>query len=289
MDTTRREFMVVGITSLTALNPGGIGVSQQISEADGIVADDFQPLADLVGPIDARPSPGDEFFDDKPVYAYRYTATDTGERSYRVQGEAGWTELGTHLKRFETTDLPTDVPEGYIAHDSQRGTPAWWDGSGYEFATFVDDVLTSPVTVANTTARTQVFNPDINANSLIKGRTYQIDLMGKFSTVNTSDSFTIDINLAGATDLAGIGNVGGNVTDAPWSVEFTFTVREHGQNGTIQPHTRGLFNSEPADSHHNAVAVDTTTVTELSVDFQWDAADTDNSVTLGQAHLKQMG
>lgn len=189
---------------------------------------------------------------------------------------------------FAQGDLPTSDPEGTLYFDSDRGVPVWWDGSGHKWATFVDDVLTTPQTVANTTTRTEVFNPDINAGSLIAGRIYQVDLMGKFSTANTSDTFSVDINLAGATDLAGITNTGGNAGDDPWSVEFTFTVRSDGANGTIQPHTRGLFNSEPADSHHAEISVDTTTVTELSVDLQWSAADAGNSVTLGQAHLKQM-
>lgn len=190
---------------------------------------------------------------------------------------------------FAEDNLPTSDPEGTVYFDSTRGVPAWWDGSGHEWANFVDDVLVTPQTVSNTTTRTEVFNPDINAGSLVAGRIYQMDLMGNFSTTNTSDTFSVDINLAGATDVAGITNTGGNASNDPWSVEFTFTVRTDGQNGTLQPHTRGLFNSEPADSHHSEVSVDTTTVTELSVDIQWSAADPDNSVTLGQAHLKQMG
>lgn len=193
------------------------------------------------------------------------------------------------LPAYANSDLPTAPYAQSFFHDTNRGTIAWWDADHYEFPTFVDDVLTTEQTVSNTTTRTEVFNPDINADSLLEGRVYEIDLSGKFSTANTSDTFTVDVNLAGATDVAGISNAPANATDAPWSMEMKFTVREDGENGVIQPHTRGLFDSQPADSHHSPVSVDTTTTTELSVDIQWDAADPDNTVTLGQAHLKQMG
>lgn len=184
--------------------------------------------------------------------------------------------------------LPTSPDDqGTIYYDQNRNLPAWWDGDHYEWPNFVDDVLTEPETVAGTTTSTVVWDPDINANSLIEGRTYQIDLTGRFSTANTSSTFTVDIDLAG-TDVAGIQNVGGNVTDAPWSVEFSFTVQSDGQNGTLQPHTRGLFNTDATGSDHDTVSVDTTSVTALSVSLQWDDASAGNSVTLSQAHLKQM-
>lgn len=289
IDLSRREFMQVGALSALSVASGG---QFQIADQQPVDENEWQGAADWIGPASARPAPDDPIFDNAVYFAYRYTATDTGAVSTITQDDVpngSWTELATHLKQFQFADLPTHNALGTLVFDEDHGTPAWWDSDHWEWPTFVDDVLTSPATVANTTTRTTVFDPGINADSLIKGRTYQLDLFGKFSTANTSATFTVDINIANATDAAGVGNVGGNVTDAPWSVEFTFTVREHGQNGTIQPHTRGLFDSDPADSHHDTVSVDTTTATELSVDIQWDEADPDNSVTVGQAHLKQMG
>lgn len=279
----RREYLgLLSIPALIKLTGGARAQTQPEPES-------FEPADTWVGPRGDRPDPDWVGFANA-TGTVAYLATDSGELStIEVDTDEGWAETPTPLVGYANAALPTNVPTGTVFFDENRNLPAWWDTDHYEFPNFVDDVLTSPVTVADTTTRTTVFDPDINQNSLVKGRTYQVDLFGQFGTANNSDTFTVDINLGPATDVAGIGNVGGNTTGAPWSIEFTFTVREDGQNGTLQPHTRGLFNSDPADSHHSEVTVDTTTVTELSVDIEWSAADPDNTVTLGQAHLKQMG
>jgi hypothetical protein len=282
-DPKRRQFLgVLGLTALVGASSGTVAAQEQQTEPHGFRA---APL--WYGTSEERPEPGSSFFDNKSGEVLYLT--EAGQLSHLAIGDSEWSELPVHLAGYATPDLPTDVPTGSILFDENRSTPAWWDTDHYEYPNFVDDVLTESVTVADTTTRTVVFDPDINANSLVKGRKYQIDLSGSFSTANNSDVFTIDVNLAGATDVAGIGNVGGNVTNAPWNIEFAFTVREHGVNGVLQPHTKGLFDSEPADSDHGTVTVDTTTVTELSVDIQWSSADPANSVTVKQAHLKQMG
>lgn len=208
--------------------------------------------------------------------------SETGD-SFLIRSDGGAVPMA-----FATGDLPSSPDDdGTMYHDADRGIPSWWDRDHYEWPSFVDDVLTSPVTVSNSTTRTTVWDPGINTGSLIKGRTYQVDLMGKFSTTNNSDTFTVDVDLGG-TDVAGISNTPANATDVPWSIEFTFSVREHGTNGKLIAHTRGLFNSNPDDTDSDEISVDTTTATELTFDIQWSAADPGNSVTLEQAHLKQM-
>jgi len=277
----RRTFLgVLSIPALVGLSGGA--AAQTSTEGRG-----YSGVATWLGPIDDRPDP-DSFESVSGQVAY--IAKDTGEIATATLGaDSSWSPLPVRLVGYPQPELPTDLPTGALVFDENRNLPAWFDTDHYEYPNYVDDVLINPVTVANTTARTTVFDPDINANSLVAGRKYQIDLSGVFSTANNSDQFTIDVNLSGATDVAGIGNVGGNATNAPWSIEFAFTVRSHGQTGELQPHTKGLFNGEPIGSDHNVVTVDTTTVTELSVDIQWNAAAADNSVTVKQAHLKQMG
>lgn len=148
-------------------------------------------------------------------------------------------------------------------------------------------MLTEDKTVANTTTKTTVWDPGINAGSLIEGRVYKIDLTGSFSTANTSDQFTVTIELAG-NSLGNVVNEMANTTNAPWAVEFKFTVREDGQNGTIQTHTRSSFDSRFLGKHDAPVSVDTTTATQLSVSIQWDTANAGSTATLSQAHLSQM-
>lgn len=189
---------------------------------------------------------------------------------------------------FTPANLPTTDPEGTVYFDSQRGVPAWWDGDNHEWANFVDDVLLTQQTVQNTTTRTSVWNPDINANSLIKGRIYQIDLHGTFGTANNSDQFTVDVDLAG-TDVAGVQNAGANVdAGTPWTLELTFTVRDHGASGVLKANTRATFNEQPRTANHAEVTVDTTTATQLEIFITWGATNTDNVVNVEQAHLKQM-
>lgn len=239
LDLSRRDFMLVGSTSFMAFSGGPMQIQPPDTGSQPIDEYEFQGVADLMGPADARPAAGSEFFDNKVFYAYHYVETGGGSRWFITQDDAEWAELPTHLPGFLAANLPSDPANGTLYFDQNRNIPTWWDTDHYEFPTFVDDVLVESVNVANTTTRTVVFDPDINANSLVKGRKYQIDLSGTFTTANNSDTFTVDVNLASVTDAAGIGNVGGNVSSpAPWSVEFSFTVREHGQNGELQPHTK---------------------------------------------------
>lgn len=285
-EMTRRGFIVANVVPLATIGGGGVA-RPQVGSADDVLADDFQALADLIGPIGARPDPGDPFFEDKPIYAYRYSATDSGERYFRVQGDAGWTEWNLTLPSYPAAEMPADVPFGFIAMDENRDIPTWFDGDGYEHPTFVNDVLLDPVTVADTSTRTVVFNADIDEGSLVQGRAYELHLAGRFSTSNNSDQFTTFVDLAGV-EVASLQNQPANTTDVPWSLQMTFTVRDHGVSGTLIAHSRGLFNSEPDDASHAPVSVDTTTATALQADVQWGVADPGNSVTLEQAYLQQM-
>lgn len=277
MDFTRREITVLGITSLSSL-PGGL--KRQIDSSEN--ENPFTGVAFLFGT--ERPQP--EFFEDKGIGIYLFE-TPNGEKHYTEPPYEEWIPLPTNLTEYTHNELPGDPIGGSLFFDESRGVPTWWDRDHYEWPTFVDDTLTTPVTVSNTTSRETLWNPTINADSLIEGRTYQVDLMGDFSTANNSDTFSVYATFGGA-DLAGISNVPANATDAPWSIEFTWTVRSHGQNGTLIAHTRGLFNSEPDDSDSSEQSIDTTTAVDLSFDVEWSAADAGNSVTLEQAHLKQM-
>lgn len=279
MDASRREFTVLTVTSLAAL-PDGVKRQLDSSKND----ENYSGVAYLFGT--EKPPP--EFFEDKGIGTYIFQQ-ENGTTEYTGPPYDQWTELPVHLVGYETADLPTDPLDGALFHDLNRGIPAWYDQDHYEYPNFVDDVKVSETTVANTTTRTQVWDPDINADSLVAGRIYQIDLHGTYQTANTSDQFTVDIDIAG-TDTASVQNAAANANaGTPWTLELTFTVRQHGTNGLIKPNTRATFDEQPRTARHAEISVDTTTATNLSVFLTWDAADPDNSVTLEQAHLKQMG
>lgn len=232
-----------------------------------------------------------------------YRATDQTPTQVFVSDGDEWVELviqvsavgdGTvpvgrlTLDAYDPSDLPTASRAGDIYFDSHRGLPTWDDGDNYEWPNYVDDVRTSSTTVTNTTSRTKVWEPDINANSLIEGRIYQIDLHGTFQTASTSDNFTVDIDLAG-TDVASLNNAAENAAaNTPWTLELTFTVRADGASGTLKANTRATFNEQPRTANTAEITVDTTTASQLAVFLTWNNAKSGNSVTLEQAHLKQM-
>lgn len=89
-DLTRRKFMMVGTTSLLAIDGD---VARQVDGSGSKASEyDFQGVADLLGPLEARPEPGDGFFDKKIAFAYRYEATDGG-RYFIENGDTEWTTI----------------------------------------------------------------------------------------------------------------------------------------------------------------------------------------------------
>ena len=117
---SRREFMVVGGTSLLALDGS---VQRQVSSQNSQQEYQFQGVADLLGPRQARPEPGDGFFEDKIAYAYRYEASDTGERFYITDDADTWTDISMPLDNYATPfqALKTASQNTQFALDASKG------------------------------------------------------------------------------------------------------------------------------------------------------------------------
>lgn len=281
---SRREFL--GSAALFVAVPNG--GFQQV-DTGGLPNDDyeFQGVADLMGPRDARPASESEFFDNKKFYAYQYYALDEGGRYFKRQSDAEWTKLPFKLPDYPNGSLPGDPANASMYFDNNRGTPAWFDRDHYEFPNFTDDVLTEPVSVTGS-ARVPVWDAPINEGSMLAGRAYQADLMGDFTTGNSSAFFTV-YAVYGGVELAGISSTAENVTEAPWSIEFTYTIRTDGADGTGIAHTRGLFNGTPDDSDSEEFTIDTTVGNNISFEIAFNDDDASNEVHLEQAHIKQMG
>jgi hypothetical protein len=80
----RRGFIVTGLAALSAATAGTVAAQTTTR---------FQEAAVFVGPIDARPAPGGEWFDNKLTYTYVYQPTDD-TRSYIITDEdPSWTVL----------------------------------------------------------------------------------------------------------------------------------------------------------------------------------------------------
>lgn len=285
LDLSRRRFVQIGVSSVFSV--GGVDAPQLSGGADTTGDYQFQGVADLMGPLDARPEPGDEFFENKDFYAYQYYSMDEGGRYFIRQSDDAWTKLPFKLPDYPNGTLPGEPANASMYFDNNRGTPAWWDRDHYEFPNFTDDVLTEPVTVTGST-RTPVWDAPINPGSLLAGRSYQADLMGDFTTANSSAFFTVYV-VYGGVELAGISSTAENATEAPWSIEFTYTIRSDGENGTGIAHTRGLFNGTPDDSDSEEFTIDTTIGNDITFEIAFNEGDAANQVHLEQAHIKQMG
>jgi len=137
MDLSRREFVIGGTATLSAL-PGGIRQQIESDSGDGPA---FRGVAFLVGPADARPDPGSDFFDDKLEYAYVYE-DHSGSRAYVTPDESAWQPLNYIAQQnvFDSDDLP----------DPTNGTHTLEGGTIYQFNGFVTsqyglDISNGPV------------------------------------------------------------------------------------------------------------------------------------------------
>lgn len=87
-ELSRRDFMLAGVTTVALASTGSV-------QAQSDTESEFQAAAVLVGPADARPEPGDGFFDRKTRYSYVYHATDGTTKSMITQANEQWTEISS--------------------------------------------------------------------------------------------------------------------------------------------------------------------------------------------------
>lgn len=106
MELSRRDVMFAGASSLVSAGIPGDKLEQLAAQIDG--DPEYQGVADLIGPADGR---HDVELDDKPFYAYRYKATDTGSEFYRTQADDSWRRLEVNAPRRLYGRAYVDHPE----------------------------------------------------------------------------------------------------------------------------------------------------------------------------------
>lgn len=131
---SRRNFMQAGATSLLALSSGGSGIDLNVGDVPQESVDEyaFQGVADLMGPIDAKPAPDSDFFDNKAYFAYRYEATDVdyGGRYFITQDDSEWTELSM-IPTNQLDEVQTQNARSFFNHTFAR--PEAPDTKNWEF------------------------------------------------------------------------------------------------------------------------------------------------------------
>lgn len=146
LDLSRREFMLAGTTSMLALDSG---LQRQLetknASGDGY---QFQGVADLIGPAAARPEPGGGFFENKIAYAYRYEASDTGDRYFIQHGWDSW-QVIMSVPTNQLDEIETQQAISFFNHHFAR--PEAPDTKNWEFTATEVTKQGSEIELASTT------------------------------------------------------------------------------------------------------------------------------------------
>jgi hypothetical protein len=281
LELGRRKFMLAGVTAAMATFAGTSAAQQIDTETD-----QFRPIAHLYGPIENLPTRESGFFDDKPYFGYVYYSFD-GERYYTTSDMSRWKQLKFTLPKYTEGELPPADKQGQLVYNETRNLFGGNDGHHWHYPVITRDILTSPVTVTNTTAKTLIFDVTLEANTLVQGRVFEVHLFGNFSTASTSDTVNITLELNNEL-IADVASTGKNSNQAPWRTKVVLTVRTHGVNGEVQPHALAKFNDADADDHEPTATIDTTVSDTIQAYAQWNNAKTGNELLLGQAYMKEV-
>lgn len=215
------------------------------------------------------------------VYIGKVNTTDNTKTAFKREG------IGSFLQSFLSSDLPIPRTAGRMIWDQDRKQVAINSGSDWEVPVVANDVTTSSVTVSNTTDKEEIWSAELPENSMKKGRAYEVELFGSFSTAGSTDRVDITFSVNG-TDVATVTSIGANVSDDPWRAKLIMTVQVEGGSGVLQPHSLATFQQQDSDTYNNSVDVDTTVVNTIKASAQWNNADSDNELTLAQAYFKQI-
>lgn len=152
-----------------------------------------------------------------------------------------------------------------------------------------DRVKTSTTTVANTTDETAVYSCTISRGQLTVGKVVRTRVLGRYGTVNGSDTVTLRFKVGG-TEVHSIASTAASITGQPLQFEFCFTVRSVGATGTLFSFATGQINNVGKDTPDAATTtVDTTGGVAISVTAQWSAANAANTLSIDQAWTEYLG
>jgi len=229
-------------TGLAGLGLLSSGTGSAQSDQFSTNAAGFQDAAQLLGPDANRPAPDSPFFDDKVRYSYIYEDITTERRYYKTQDMDSW-----------------------------RGMPP-----------FSPDVITAAVTVADTTAETELFQYDVPNQELQTTAHYDVELFGQFSNASTSDLVTLRLYMDGIM-VAETESTGKNADTAPWNAQTAITV----DDGEARAHTVASWNQAKADDHHAVEPIDDATDATIRATVQWNNAKAGNRLTASQGLVKR--
>jgi hypothetical protein len=146
--------------------------------------------------------------------------------------------------------------------------------------------IVASTTLTNTTDETTVYTTSLAADELITGETITTEMFGRLSTANASATITFRVKIGG-TEVMTLASTAGTVTDEPWHMKSVMTVRSVGGSGTVQGYLEiAIPNKNKAIANTTTVVVDTTTINNITLTAQWDAANVGHILTVSQAYSK---
>lgn len=144
-------------------------------------------------------------------------------------------------------------------------------------------------------------NYTLPANFLQNGSALKFTAFGVFSTTVTP-TLLLGIyygGVASAVPLATTGAIttGSTVTNVPWRLELTATIRSTGSTGTAMSQGFCLFGTSVSAASFlpvpntalATVTIDTTAAKALTVGAQWSAASASNTVTCHGFYIESLG
>lgn len=197
--------------------------------------------------------------------------------------KAGTTAANTAPLKL-TAGLNTTVPEnGSIEFD---GSAPYFTTAGIRRAlTMGNDTRVTDLTVTNTTTETTIHTSPVAADELKVGKMYKVTLLGKFSTANSSQNFTIRFKMGDATLMYIIFDPRA-VTNEHFRTQFYLTVRTIGVPGTYAAHIEGALGTQVVATTPVTGSMDTTVVEDLTTTMQWETALAGNTFTIMQSVLE---
>jgi len=197
-----------------------------------------------------------------------------------------WTEVQTFKKGINLTGIaaPPSTVDGQIYHYNKR---FYLDSANRRVISRSNDVLTAPVTVANTVTETTLWEGTVLANTLAVGKVYKGWGLGKFSTTNASAVLTIRTKLNGV-ELSSIASTLGKVTDVAGFARSFITIRSIGATGTVTCFSSFQLDQKSFIANNSSVAIDTTSGSNMEITAQWNAAHAENTVTIDQGFLEAL-
>lgn len=194
-----------------------------------------------------------------------------------------------------TTRAPINIATGVLKTTPASGDMEF-DGNTLYFTeagvrrsmVLGNSVRVTSDTVTNTTTETTIHTSAVAANELKAGKMYRVTLLGKTTTANASQFYTLRFKMGGTT-LITVAMTAKAVTDDHFRSDAWITIRTIGASGTYAAHVEGFIGTEEVNAAPVTGSVDTTVAEDITVTLQWDAANAGNVFTIMQAVLDVIG